>query len=792
MSVAVADQNLLFGILALQMDFISRDALIAAMAGWMFKKEDSLGAILVAQGALDQEQHELLSGLVRAHLKKHGDDAEKSLAALDGLAAVRGELEKIADAPLQASLKRVAHATQVADAATVAPAMGATTSAQLRYRVLRPHALGGLGRVSVAFDEELSREVALKEIQERHADNVASRNRFLLEAQITGALEHPGVVPVYGLGQYQDGRPYYAMRFIRGDSLREAIERFHNAEPGKRDPGHRALELHNLLGRFVDVCQAMQYAHDRGILHRDLKPGNIMLGKYGETLVVDWGLAKPVGKTESAISSQEPTLRPATGSGSAETLPGSALGTPQYMSPEQAAGRLDQLGPASDVYSLGATLYSVLTGKPPFEDTDVGAIIRRVQQGDFLPPRRVNAEAAPALEAICLKAMALRPQDRYAAPRLLAEDIEAWLADEPVGVWPEPWTQRVLRWARRHRILAEAAVLLLVITAVATTLISLWLRQQAQQERESRLTAERLRQEGIRVAAQFAARTIAYEIDLRWWILKGAADDAELRQYVRTLAKVEQPIADPAWQGLQSWTKDRFVESARAKATSWFVTDDKGRHLARHPPEQNLVGKSFAFRDYFHGLGRDFPEGVVKEPIRDVHRSVVFVSQATGHRMVTFSVPIWSGAPRASACLGVLGMSVELGEFASLRIGNKNGAGSDDRFAVLLDANEDWLEGAPQRGLILQHPWFDELRSKQRANIPLLRLPAEQLQRLGELRKARLKGDAAAGDDVDPNYEDPAGGAYGGRWLAAFEPIIIQGRTEKTRDTGWAVIVQER
>ena len=159
-----------------------------------------------------------------------------------------------------------------------------------------------MGQVYVAHDEELRREVALKEIQSQHADRKDSRARFLLEAEITGGLEHPGIVPVYGLGQYADGRPYYAMRFIRGDSLQSAIKEFHKAESGERDPGERTLELRKLLGRFIDVCQAMQYAHDRGVLHRDLKPGNIMLGKYGETLVVDWGLAKALGRNDQSAT----------------------------------------------------------------------------------------------------------------------------------------------------------------------------------------------------------------------------------------------------------------------------------------------------------------------------------------------------------------------------------------------------------------------------------------------------------------------------------------------------------
>ncbi len=193
-----------------------------------------------------------------------------------------------------------------------------------RFRVLRPHAKGGLGAVFVALDLELHREVALKQILEGHADNPVSRCRFLLEAEITGGLEHPGIVPVYGLGTYGNGQPYYAMRFIRGESLKEAIDRFHAGPTGSRD-----LDLRKLLRRFLDVCNAINYAHTRGVLHRDLKPSNIIVGNHGETLVADWGLAKALGRTEAGARSEpeERPLVPFSSNGSAETLPGSALGS---------------------------------------------------------------------------------------------------------------------------------------------------------------------------------------------------------------------------------------------------------------------------------------------------------------------------------------------------------------------------------------------------------------------------------------------------------------------------------
>jgi hypothetical protein len=204
------DRNLLFGILALQMDFISKDALIAGMNAWVLAKTRSLGQILLEQNALTADTHALLEALVQKHLALHGNDPEKSLAALSSVAPVRRDLQPIADPDVQASLLHLDHSrTRKPDpeGTVTFGGAGALSSAGKRFRILRPHARGGLGQVYVAHDEELHREVALKEIQERHAADPQNRSRFLLEAEITGALEHPSIVPVYGLGTYEDGRP---------------------------------------------------------------------------------------------------------------------------------------------------------------------------------------------------------------------------------------------------------------------------------------------------------------------------------------------------------------------------------------------------------------------------------------------------------------------------------------------------------------------------------------------------------------------------------------------------------
>jgi serine/threonine-protein kinase len=260
------------------------------------------------------------------------------------------------------------------------------------------------------------------------------------------------------------------MRFIRGDSLKGAINHFHADSALKTDLGRRSLELRKLLRRFLDVCNAIDYAHSRGVLHRDIKPGNVIVGRHGETLVVDWGLAKATGKTEPG--GEERTLMPSAASGSADTLPGSALGTPAYMSPEQARGEAEHLGPRSDVYSLGATLYSLLCGRPPLGGDDMGEVLQKAQQGEFTPPRQIDPTINKALEAVCLKAMARKPEDRYASCRALADDVERWMADEPVAAWREPISRRVRRWMQRNRTAVAAAAVALVAGVIGLAAVA--------------------------------------------------------------------------------------------------------------------------------------------------------------------------------------------------------------------------------------------------------------------------------------------------------------------------------
>lgn len=475
------DQKFLFAILALQMSFINKDELLLAMSHWLEDKSRGIDAHLIEDGAITEADRSLLLNLVDRYVDNHGGDTEKSLATVTLSAEVQSDLKALGDSEVDATIQLASKdpGTEIG-VKTVAMESGERPlpnrelgNDEPRYRVLKPHAKGGLGRVFVAQDLELNREVALKEIRDDFADDPSNRERFVLEAEVTGGLEHPGVVPVYGLGRYPSGRPYYAMRFVKGDSLRDAVTQLHeNNDLEKREASYSTLEFRKLLGRFIDVCYAIAYAHSRGVLHRDIKPGNIMLGNFGETLVVDWGLAKIQGIDERVVPSDENTLRPSSGSSVNATRMGIAIGTPAFMSPEQAEGRIDQLGPASDVYSLGATLYFMLTSQSPVDGKTLEEALEIVKKGDVPPPRERVQSIPKSLEAICQKAMAHSPQDRYRSAEALADDIESYLADEPVAAFQEPVAIRTRRWIRKHPAMTASTAAAVLVSTIGLAVFS--------------------------------------------------------------------------------------------------------------------------------------------------------------------------------------------------------------------------------------------------------------------------------------------------------------------------------
>lgn len=665
-------------------------------------------------------------------------------------------------------------------------------SIEQQFTGLRLHAKGGLGAIYVATDVHLHRNVALKFILERHADVDVARQQFLAEAEITSRLEHPGVVAVYGLGLDMQQRPFYAMRFVDGESLEAAICRFHQQD--ERRPAFDTLAFKGLVQRLIAVCNTIAYSHSRGIIHRDIKPDNIMLGKYGETLVLDWGLAIPVKRDAKARASGEATLVPSGDSGSGDSS-GRGAGTPAFMSPEQADGN-SELTPATDIFSLGATLYKLLTGEPPYKGDHPLTVMRLARTGEFIKPSRRKSGIPAALEAVCLKAMAINPGERYATALGLAEELERWLGDEPVQAYPEQRRDRAARWLRKHRTWAVSGFGALAVVFVIATLSAIVLGGMHSREREARGQA-------IQLCARFAAKSIANEMDARWRVLELEARNPALLELLEQNQAKPNDLAQTR-RRLKSWLDDRFIKYQSAHSSGWFILDDKGRMVALTGKYGDVaykyLGKDLSNRDFFHGQLRDYPEGEGKglPPIEDVHCSTVYMSRMDKRLKVAFSVPIrtMSDPPKT---LGVLVMSVDLGQFRGLE--SQLG---ENQIAAIVDTRPDYLGDMPARGLILHHR---RLLEDQIANVPpedsLYREDDAMLQRMDRLRGARLRlleleienrGNLQKFSTLgfDSQYRDPVGGDYAGRWLAAFEPVIVDGRSDRVKDTGWIVVVQER
>jgi tRNA A-37 threonylcarbamoyl transferase component Bud32 len=462
------DRNLLFGVLALQAGLLDNNQFAEACTAWGARKDTPLADLLLERGWLTPEDQSHVQYLLERKLRKHEGDAAAGLAAVASAAPLRA-LADVPDPDVQQTLVNLPpHDQSSPQRPTSSRWPAAQPAAPERYALLQLHAQGGIGRVWRARDEDLGREVALKELRPEQAETPASVARFVEEARVTGQLEHPGIVPVHELAQRPaDGHFFYTMRFVKGRTLHDAIKDYHR----KRQAGQPGpLDLREQLTAFVAVCNAVAYANSRGVLHRDLKPQNVALGDFGEVLVLDWGLARVLGQDNGAASLAPVTVPPEVAREA--TLQGQVLGTPSYMPPEQAEGQTQRLGRHSDVYGLGAILYEILTAEPPFTGPSTLDILLKVVSESPVRPRQRVATTPPTLEAVCLKALAKQPDQRYASAKELAQEVERWLADEPVHAYREALPVRLVRWGRRHRTLVAglAAAVLVALVALAVGL----------------------------------------------------------------------------------------------------------------------------------------------------------------------------------------------------------------------------------------------------------------------------------------------------------------------------------
>jgi PAS domain S-box-containing protein len=410
------DNNLLFAALCLQTGVIDSGQFAKACQLCDERPNDALKDVFIERGWIAPQDRTSLEHLLARILHKHSGDAIAALTSLPGI--VRRTLVALEGFDTQSTIAG-SEVMQVAGSPRVSN--GVRLSGE-RYSATHLHARGGIGRVWRARDRQLDREVALKELLPDQAGNSKVAARFIREARLTGQLEHPGIVPVYELtSRTGTDEPFYTMRFVRGRTLTSAIEAYHDKrKSGQAEP----LDLIALLTAFIAVCNTIAYAHSRGVLHRDLKGDNVMLGDFGEVIVLDWGLAKLMGQPEEeaadACAPMDETQSPGL------TLQGEVIGTPAYMAPEQAEGRLNQIDQRTDIYGLGAMLYEILTGQPPFDGATTMEVLHKAIRGAPAAPRQIWPEVPVALEEVCLKALAKDPAKRYAGAEDLAQEVQRW------------------------------------------------------------------------------------------------------------------------------------------------------------------------------------------------------------------------------------------------------------------------------------------------------------------------------------------------------------------------------
>ncbi len=608
------------------------------------------------------------------------------------------------------------------------------------YELLAPLARGGMGIVYRARHLSLERVVALKMLVCGELASEAELHRFRAEAESAARLDHPNIVPIYEVGEH-DGCPYFTMKLMEGGNLAEHLERF-------RGNPRRAAEV------LVALARAVHHGHQRGILHRDLKPANVLLDGSGRPHVADFGVARHLD--EDAV----------------HTRSGVVVGTPSYMAPEQAAGHSRHLTTAVDVYGLGALLYELLTGRPPFMAETPTQVLRQVLEAEPLPPRELDARIDRDLETLCLKCLEKDPERRYGSAEELAEELERYLRGEHIQARPVGRAARVWRWCRRHPmpagILGSIAWLLLVTTGAALTVVS----AQVSDRKREELSANTY-------AARTVAGTVLFKLEEYSDAVEQTARNPRLHELIQR--RDTRALRDFCRETYEAYEEPRLglkLPGGAPPFDSWLLLDRQGAVLARWPdPPQEYLQKKFAWRDYFRGAKQRAFEGRTLPYISRAFRSEV---DEKSYRFAISAPVLGPGGEWQGVLLALPGTGSTLG---SLRLNDPDEARR--RTAVLVaprDRTRDEAEEPmPQGYVVLLHDALGHGDSLPLDDATTRRLdaarPTQSRPDSDQLRMPEPWPSVSATDHRDPLAQEED------IWLAAFAPVGY---------TGFVVIVETR